>query len=194
MKKMQKLLCLLLLLVLPLSVFAACGSAEDAGTGDPTVTVQEVTLLQTVYPRGVNLNLTGGFLTVTEDGETKQIPLNAKGVSYAGYQKNYVGDHDVTFTYRGKTAIASVTVVERLAVFDCLTTYYVGDDFNKAAGRLKFTRDDGSAYIVLISDESVTVSDFDSTTPGVKTLTVTLKTENGTYTAPLTVTVHAALA
>ena len=81
-----------------------------------------------------------------------------------------------------------------MEVFDCPTSYNVGDEFNKERGRLKFTRDDGSAYIVLMSDESVTVSGFDSTTTGVKNLTVTLVTESGTYTAPLTVTVYAAIA
>ena len=193
MKKLSKILCLFLVLLLPLTA-VACKSAEEEPKEEPAVTVSDVFLEQTVYPRGGDLNLAGGYLTVTEGEETKQIPLNADGVTFSGYKKNMVGDHDVTFTYRGGTATVAVTVVERLQVFDCPTSYYVGDAFHKEAGRLKFTRDDGSAYIVRMSDETVTVSGFDSSTTGVKNLTVTLTTESGTYTAPLTVTVYAALA
>ena len=193
MKNLQKILCLLLILLLPLSAFA-CGSGEEPEEEEIPVTVEDITLPQTVYPRGADLCLTDGFLTVTEGEETKQITLNADGVSFSGYKKNMVGDHDVTFTYRGESVTVAVTVVERLQVFDCPTTYNVGDEFNKEAGRLKFTRDDGSAYIIRMSDESVTVSGFDSATVGVKNLTVTLVTESGTYTATFAVTVHAAVA
>jgi hypothetical protein len=145
---------------------------------------------QSVYVKGSELNLAGGILTVREGGIATEIPLTASGVTVSGYQKNQLGDQDLTVTYREKSTVFTVTVVERLRIDNYVTTYRVGEDLDLKRGRLQVPRDDGSAYIVLLSDEAVSVTGYDKTQTGEQTLTAAYTKNGVVYTVSFTVTVR----
>jgi hypothetical protein len=117
MRTVVKALLLALLATALLSVFA-CG-----GGGEIEIAVEGRNMPQSVYVKGSELNLAGGILTVREGGIATEIPLTASGVTVSGYQKNQLGDQDLTVTYREKSTVLTVTVVERLRIDNYVTNY-----------------------------------------------------------------------
>lgn len=185
MKTFGKHLLLLLIFVCSLLALVSCGG------GEVEISIKDSNLPQTVYAKGTDLDLTGGMLTVKEGDAATDIPLTSDGITVTGYDKNKLGDQDLTVTYRDKTATFTVTVVERVQITNHVTSYLVGDDLDLSKGRLKITRDDGSTYMVVLSDEGVTVTGYDKTKTGEQTLTATYRASSDVFTVTFPVTVYA---
>lgn len=186
MKRFCKIAMLMLLLILTVCTVVACGS-----DGATEISVKEDGMPQLLYIKGKDLDLSNGVLVVKSGEEVTEIPLTSEGVTVTGFDKNTVGEQIITITYQGLTTQLTVKVVERMQAVEYVTDYLVGDVFDISKGRLKITRDDGTTYTVVLSDAKVTVSGFDSSVAGVKTLTATYAAGSTTYTATFNANVYA---
>lgn len=190
MKKFTKL-ALLLLLVASIFTLAACDDNPASQPASGEICVKEDGMPQTLFVLGEELDLSNGVLTVTEDGQTQQMPLNAEGITISGYDKNKLGEQTITITYGGYSTQLTVTVVDRMQAVEYTTDYLVGDAFDADNGRLKITRNDGSSYTVILSNSAVTVTGFDAGKATDQTLTATYTDGTNTYECKFTVHVHA---
>ena len=145
---------------------------------------------QTVFILGEEIDLSAGVLVVDEDGNKVELAMDAEGVTVSGYDKNTLGEQTITISYKDKTLELTVTVVERMQVIDYNADYLIGDTFDNSTGRLKITRDDGSNYTVMLKSDKVTISGFNSSTVGEKSVTVEYKSGANTYSTTFKVNVH----
>lgn len=194
-KKLLSLVLLVLIAVFALS-FTAC---DDSGDPTPPViggnTVTEIYIEKSKLPRqlyvqGQELDLSKGVLTTVIDGQPAPIPLNSEGVTVSGYDKNVVGNQTVTVTYKEKTTTFPVTVLAPAVAENYEASYFVGDAFNKTKGKLRLAKDNAETFVVNMSDSSVTVKTFDSSTAGEQTVTVTCTKEGKTYECSFKVTFY----
>lgn len=184
MKKLSFLLITLLALSLTL-LMASCGAPDE-------IKLDEKSMPQTTFVLGQDLDLTGGILLVRDGDETLKVDLTSEEVTVLGYDKNQLGTQTLTVMYGKKASTTfDVTVVPRMTAVDFTTDYLVGDSLTLTAGRLKITRNDGSNFTVAFNSTKVTVTGFDSSTTGEKTLTAKYTSNNETYTADFKVNVHA---
>lgn len=193
MKNFKKIALLLLLLAVSVFIVTSCNNKEetvDIPDGS-SISVTESGMPQLVYVQGEELDFSNGLLTISTDAETKEIPLNSEGVSVSGYDKNKLGEQTVTITYGDKTCQITVTVVERMQAEGVVTDYLMGDELNLSEGRLKITRNDGSSYTVVLSNDKVTLSGFDSSKTSKQTVTAKYDSGDGVYECKFDVTVYA---
>ena len=193
MKNVKKIALILLLLAVSVFIVTSCNNKEnvvDIPDGG-SISVTEEGMPQLVYVQGEELDLSNGLLTISGDAETKEIPLNSEGVSVSGYDKNKLGEQTVTITYGDKTCQITVTVVERMQAEGVVTDYLMGDEFNLSEGRLKITRNDGSSYTVVLGNDKVTLSGFDSSKTSKQTVTAKYDSGDGVYECKFEVTVYA---
>ena len=183
MKRIVKILIATLIFTVLAFALASCG-------GDVTVSTKEGAMPQTVFVLGEEIDLSSGVLVVDENGEKKEIAMNAEGVSVSGYDKNTLGEQKITVTYKEQSVELTVTVVERMQVVDFTADYLKGDVINLSKGRLKITRNDGSNYTVILKSDKVKVEGFSSASVGAKELTATYTSGSDTYTAKFTVNIH----
>lgn len=170
-------------------VLLACTSCASCAQGEIELEITEENMPQTVYPKGSRLNLEGGKLTVRSGGFTREIPLSSGEVTVKGYDRTKLGDQDVTVTYREKTVTFTVTVVERVRISNHVTSYRVGEELDLTKGRLTVTRDDGSSFLVVLSDAGISITGYDNTKEGEQTLTATYRSGEREYSVSYTVTV-----
>lgn len=140
------------------------------------------TELQRVYPLNTtHVNREGGYLRVTyEDGSEKSVDLTNIGVYIDPIDGTTPGPKDLTVTYMEKSCILTVIVedsqVEDFEINDPNIEYYIGDDFQREKWSITVTYIDNaseSETISLADDSTITVSGFDSSTAGVKTVSIT---------------------
>ncbi len=184
MKKFSKLLLLTLCMVAAVLLFAACGSNVE-------LSLKESAMPQTVFVLGEEIDLSGGVLVVREGEETYEVDMTAADVTVSGYDKTRLGEQTITLTYKKKTIDLTVNVVERMSAVDYTADYLVGDTLNTQAGRLKITRNDGSNFTVAFNSTKVSITGFDSSAVGEKTLTVSYAADGATYTTSIAVNIHA---
>ena len=193
MKKFSKITLLLLLLVVSLLVATSC--KDDPNIVDipksGSISIADDGMPQLVYVRGEDIDLTNGILSINTGDEIKEIALNSEGVTISGYDKNKVGEQVVTITYGEHSTQITVTVVERMQAIEFVTDYLAGDAFDLTKGRLKITRNDGTNYTVILSNDKVTLSGFDSKTASKQTVTAKYDSGDGVYECQFDVTVHA---
>ena len=182
MKKLGKIILLVLLIATVLAVSVSCKS-------DSEISVKEDAQPQLVHVLGEELDLSKGTLLVKTGKKTEEIAMNADGVSVSGFDKNKLGEQEITVSYNGGSTKLTVTVVERMQVVDYVSDYLVGDEFNKSKGRLRITRNDGTTYTVLLNNSEVTVEDFDSSCVG-NGLLATAKYVSGEYSYEAKFTVN----
>ena len=184
MKKLSKILLLILVISTILVVAVSCKS-------DSEISVKEGAEPQLVHVLGEELDLSKGVLVVKTGKKTEEISMGADGVTVSGYDKNTLGEQEITVSYNGGSTTVKVKVVERMQVVDYIADYLVGDNFNRSKGRLRITRNDGTTYTVLLSNAQVSVEEFDSSVAA-DGLTVKAKYVTGTdtYEASFKVNVH----
>lgn len=144
------------------------------------------------YVEGQDLDLSSGVLTVVIGGEETLVPLTDAGVSVTGYDKNVLGDQTVTVNYNGFSTTLTVKVIARMVAEGYEKQYFIGDTLNAAKGKLKIAKDDATTFTVNLNDSKVTVQNFDSTTPGTKTVTAQYKDGTTEYTCTFNVEVYGA--
>lgn len=157
MKKLGKIILLILVIATVVAVSVSCKS-------DSEISVKEAP--QLVHVLGEELDLSKGVLSVNTGKKTEEIAMNADGVSISGYDNTKLGEQEITVSYNGGSTTVKITVVERMTVIDHISDYLVGDEFDSSKGRLRITRNDGSTYSVLLSNNGVTVEGFDSSAAG----------------------------
>lgn len=171
-------------LVAVLVVLGACLVACENDVPDSIYFAKEHTPRKT-YVRGQDLDFTGLLLTCALNGEPVTVPMDSPDVTVSGYEKDTLGTQTVTVTYKEKTTSFQVTVIPRLQVEGYDANYFVGDSFNKQNGRIKVAKDDGTVTTVNMREDSVSILNFDSETPGKKDVTVTY----GEYSATFSVNI-----
>jgi len=196
--KFKRILSLALLALV--AVFAFSFAACDSNTEKPPVTIggssiseiyiEKSGLPRQLYVQGQELDLTGGVLTTVKDGVPAPIPLTEEGVSVSGYDKNTVGNQTVTVTYKEKTTTFAVTVIARAVAENYESEYFVGDTFNKTKGKLRLAKDDATTFVVNMNDPAVTVTSFDSSAAGEKSITVSYTKDGKVYECSFKVNFH----
>lgn len=184
MKKINKILLLLALVVLTALAVTACG-------GEESLSVKEGRMPQLVHVQGEELNLSDGVLLYTNGDSSEDVAMNAEGVEVSGFDKNTLGEQTVTVKYGEATTTIKVTVVPRMTITDYTADYLIGDEFDAGNGTLKITRNDGTNFTVILKSNKVSVEGFDSSAAG--DLNLTAKYTNGStvYTCEFPVKVYA---
>lgn len=183
MKRLSVLLITLLALCLTL-LLASCGEP-------PVIEFKKSAMPQTTFVLGEEIDLTGGVLLIHDGDETLEIDMISELVTVSGYDKNTLGKQTVTLTFDGEASIdLEVTVVERMQALDYNKDYLLGGELDLTKGRLKITRNDGSNFTVALNSPKVSVTGFDSSNAGEKTLTAKYTSNTEEYTANFKVTIH----
>ena len=136
------------------------------------------------YYVGENLNTTGLQLQLTYSDNSTE--LVTTGFTTEGFDSATAGTKTITVIYEGETATFNVTVSERpqtlseVSVYTnpTKTSYYIGENLNTTGLQLKLTYSDNSIGYVTTG---FTTSNFDSTTAGTKTITVTYEGKTATF-------------
>ncbi len=180
MKKFSKLAIILLMFAVLILSATACSAPTEVliKEGDMPTRVS--------FVEGQELDLTGGKLTVVYKGKTETIALDSSDVKVTGYDKNKLGEQELTINYKNKTATLTITIVPRVSVENFEKGYLIGDSFDKSKGRIKIMSDSGSFQSILLNNSTVTIEGFDSSAAG--TLTLTARYQS--YSASFNVTVY----
>lgn len=186
MKKISKIAIVIMMFVSALFAITACGDKVDS------ITIESSNMPQLVFVAGQDLDLSAGKLTVTKNEETEEIALDSADVAVTGYDKNTLGDQELTIEYKGQTTTLTVTVVSRMTVSGYTVNYFVGESFDKTKGTATITRNDGTTFTVALSDDKITIENFDNSVAA-SPLTVTARYQSGSenYTGTFTVNVYA---
>ena len=184
-KKITVLLALVLCVATMTLALTGCGG--DKAT-DIYITKADMPRME--YVEGQELDLSDGRLTVVSgDGEQK-VALTDPQVTVSGYDKNKLGDQNVTIQYGGLTTSIVVTVKARVVASNFETSYFVGDSFNSKIGKLQITTDDMKTISVNMNDERVSVVSFDSSKAGLVDVTVRYTEGSNTYEGQFSVVVY----
>ena len=167
----KKILGLLLLVVALIGAMLVFGSCRDKNEVSE-IYIQKADLPRVEYVEGQDLDISKGKLTVVVNGEETKLPLNAPEITVSGYDKEVVGKQTITVTYQELTTTFNVTVLERAVAENYESKYFVHSEFNPAKGKVRITPDEGKPFSVNMNDPKISLVDFDSSTPGTKTVTV----------------------
>ena len=170
-------------------------SSSSAGTKTLTVTylalttTYSITVSETItgkleitslpaklkYYVGQSLDLTGGMLKATfSNGTTETAAFTDAGVTVTGFDTAGTGGKRLTVHYKGLTAVYDISIFEKKAVsifissFPTKLTYSVGESLDLTGGTITAAYIYGDEETVRMTDSRVSVSGFDSVTPGSK--------------------------
>ncbi|MBD5131383.1 MAG: hypothetical protein HDT28_02135 [Clostridiales bacterium] len=168
-------------------------------TSDRALSSIEITQNPTVteYMVGEDLDLTGLVVTAVYDNNTDRV-INVTLDMVSGYDKTAAGKQTLTVTYTEdgvtKTADFEVTVtpVKTLTRIELVkrpdkTNYLLGEDLDLTGISVKAYFSDNTNKAISVT--SAMVSGFDSTTVGIKTITVSYTSNELTKTVDFTVNV-----
>ena len=145
------------------------------------------------YVQGQDLELDSGALTVVVDGKETLVAMTDESVSVTGYDKNTLGNQTLTVTYGEHSTTYTVNVIPRTVAEGFEKQYFIGDSFNSAKGKIKIAKDDATTFTVAMNSPELTMQDnFDSSTPGTKTVTMQYNGTEGNFTCSFTVEVFGA--
>ncbi|WP_295738156.1 bacterial Ig-like domain-containing protein, partial [uncultured Oscillibacter sp.] len=173
---------------------------DDGGTPpdptDPTVTAIAIATPanKTVYTLGEPLDVAGLTITAAlSDGNTETVPVNADMVS--GFDSSTAGVKTLTIMYQGQTTTYQITVRDNggtppdptdptvtaiaIATPANKTVYTLGEPLDVAGLTITAALSDGNTETVPVNADMV--SGFDSSTAGVKTLTIMYQGQTTTY-------------
>lgn len=129
------------------------------------------------YPKGDVFDTTGLSILVKYTDGTSE--TKTTGFEVSGFDSSSVGEKTITVTYKTHTATFKVTVYDlsgiRITSFPSKVYYKIGESFDPTGLTVAEVRNDGSEKEIT----DYTVSGFDSSTAGSKTITVSYQTEIG---------------
>ncbi len=130
------------------------------------------------YPKGDVFDTTGLSILVKYTDGTSE--TKTTGFEVSGFDSSSVGEKTITVTYKTHTATFKVTVYElsgiRITSFPSKVYYKIGETFDPSGLAVAEVRQDGTEKEITGYD----ISDFDSSTAGSKTITVSYNvTVNG---------------
>lgn len=184
MKKFSKAALIALMLVCSVFAITACGVDEialDSGSAP-----------RTVYVQGQDLDLSVGSILAKSGDKEEQVALNGKGVTVTGYEKDRLGNQELTVTYKGKTVTYLVNVVARMVAENINSEYFVGETLDTSTGRLRITKDDGTNFTVLLNDSALSFTSAEFTESGTATVVAHYSGTQGNYEGSFPVNVYAA--
>ena len=181
----------LVLAVVCLSMMFGCGGDPvDQPTSTTEVFIEKSLQPRLLYVEGQELDLTKGALTAVKDGEQIRVPLNDAAVSVTGYDKNKIGNQTLTVTYDGKSTTLTVGVIARMVVENVESSYFTGEKFNSAKGRVKIANDNAETSYVNMNSEFITVKSFDSSNSGKVPVTIEYREGDTAYECTFNVDVY----
>ena len=139
---------------------------------------------RTLYVQGQELDFENTVLMALSGDKSEPLDIQSGEVVISGYDKDKLGEQNVTFTYKEQSTTIKVQVIPRIAVEGVSDEYFVDDLFDKTKGRIKVADDKGNITTVNMSSDQVTIVDFDSATPAEGRL-VTIKYGEYTGTFPV---------
>ena len=173
MKKSVKIALVALLAAIVVCALVACNGGEISIEKMPQVT----------YVVGQELNLSAGTLRI--EGKAQSIAMDSPEVTVEGYDKNKLGEQELTLTYKKMTTTLTVKVVERFTVVRGVTTdYFVNEPFD-GRGYFTLTTDNGQSISVAANANGL-ISSFDTSKAG----TVSIPLSYQGYTGSFNITVH----
>jgi len=138
---------------------------------------------RTVYVQGQDIDFTDTILVAMKGDKKEDVDLTSDDVVITGYDKNQLGKQTVTFTYKDASTSIIVNVIPRMTFEGVVTDYFVGDDINRAEGRIRVADDQGKTTTVNFNSELITTEGFNSKAAGDTTVTVKYGGYSATYTA-----------
>ena len=146
-----------------------------------SIVIKESDLPRTTYVEGQDLDLSDGIITtLTKKNKEAKVPMTDSAVKITGYDRNAVGKQTLTVTYKELTTTFDVTVVERISTEGYKAEYFIGDAFDKEAGKIKIVKDDGKTTSIPFNSELVTLKTFNNTVAGNSTVVLSYDDNNGT--------------
>jgi hypothetical protein len=182
----------MLLLILMICFIGLTGCDENKEPEIEQIYVTNKNTPRLTYVEGQELDLNGGILTVVKGGQETPVPLTDASVSVTGYDKAQTGDQTITVTYSGFSTTLTVKVIPRIVVEGYERQYFIGDPFQTSKGKLRIAKDDATTFTVNLNDPKVTIQSFDSSTEGVKTVSVQYKNGDEQYTCTFDVEIFGA--
>lgn len=146
---------------------------------------------KTVYIQGQEFDLSvGSIIEKTKDG-VNEIKFSSSKVSVSGFEKDTLGEQEITVKYGKVVLTYVVTVVPQMEVLDFVSSYFVGDELDLSKGTVKIALENGTQKTVLLSDSSISVEGFNSESEN-KALELTVKYTDGetVFTTTVDVAVH----
>lgn len=212
MKSVLKKISIFLLLFLLTSSTIACDLFTKQETTTTTQLTSELTTAVTTisgtwWQAEVDISISGSYKTVYELGETLdtsllvvesvnglgfKTPLSADDYTISGFNSNTTGLKVVTVTYKTFTTDFVVYVKEASTISNLSlevtppskTDYTVGEEFDSNGLEVRLVAEDES-YIVL-NNTQYTLSGFNSSSSGTKTITVSTLGLETTFTVTVT--------
>ena len=142
--------------------------------------IQSISIIskpKTEYKYGESLNVTGGKILVTKtSGKTETVNITTSMVTK--YNPNQLGEQTLVVTYKGKTATYDVNVKDWIKDISLVRpqklVYKIGESIDLTGGKVNAVMASGTATSpVAMTDASVKVTGFDSTSEGAKLIKVT---------------------
>lgn len=185
MKRIAKIAVILMMTIAAVLTITACNNVT-------AVAIDESNLPRDTYVQGQELDLSQGALLVTRKDETETVSLDSEGVTVSGYDKDTLGTQTVTVEYGGQTATFDVTVYTRVTAENYTSDYLVGESFDTSKGRIRIVNDDGSYFTAQLSDSTVTLENFDSSSAATgRMVTVQYNSGSVSYTGQFPVNIYA---
>ena len=140
-----------------------------------------------------SLDLTGGVLTVNYNDNTHDtMSLANNSLTVSGFDNSKVGTNTITISYGGVSTTFNVSIVAKSLVSIAITKeptkkeYIQGyESLDLTGGVLTATYNDNSSGPMNLTNPSVSVSGFDNSTLGAKTITVSLEGKTATFTVTI---------
>ena len=190
--KILKFLPFIIAAVVCITVLVVVIATTSGGSGVTEIYILSSNTPRLNYVEGQELDLSGGILTVVIEEEEQKVPLTSEDVSIIGYDKNKIGEQKLEVSYDEFKTTLTVNVIPRVLIEGYEPNYFVGDVFNKDAGKIKIANDNANGYTTVnMGDSRVTVVSFDSSCAGTSTVEVNCTVNGNTYPCSFDVTVYA---
>lgn len=154
--------------------------------------------MKTIYKKGSELDLTGGKLVVKYNNQKEEIlDLTSEEISIAGYNKDQIGEQEITVTYKGKETKFNVIVTGEnvySVILNGSNIVEVGKSIRLVA---TVQPEDANNKNVIweSSNSNIATVDSEGNVTGISngTATITVTTEDGGKQASKTITVKTAV-
>lgn len=185
-KAIKGIVCSILTLIVVALTITSC-----SGSDFNSIVIKDTDLPRTTYVQGQELDLSDGLITAVSKKSESVIPMTDPEVSVSGYDSSVLGKQTVTVTYRELTTTFEVTVLSRITVEGYKSEYFINDEFDKSAGRIKLVNENGKTTTIALNSDYVSVKTFNSTIAGDSTVTIAYDDTNGTsFEASFTVKIY----
>ncbi|MBE6717224.1 MAG: hypothetical protein E7573_09935 [Ruminococcaceae bacterium] len=141
---------------------------------------------KTRYYIGDELDTSSMILYIDKDGRGLYNTKVTEGFTVSGFDSSTPGKKTLTVTYKGFTDTYEIEVHKLLGIEisrnPYTTTYFVNEDFDRDGLEITAYYTGGYSYK---TEQNLTLSGFDSSTPGIKKITVEYKGKTASFTVDI---------